>query len=43
MLASATRLFRGELEEHARYGTCSGCASPSTLILAGQGQARAAA
>jgi NADH:ubiquinone oxidoreductase subunit F (NADH-binding) len=43
MLVSATRLFRVELEEHARYGTCSGCASPSTLLLPDQRRARAAA
>jgi NADH:ubiquinone oxidoreductase subunit F (NADH-binding) len=43
MLASATRLFRTELEEHARHGPCSGCASPSTLVLPVPSRARAAA
>jgi NADH:ubiquinone oxidoreductase subunit F (NADH-binding) len=43
MLASATRLFRAELEEHARRGACSGCASPPALVLPGPSRARAAA
>ncbi|MCW3046175.1 MAG: hypothetical protein JWO74_459 [Solirubrobacterales bacterium] len=43
MLASATRLFRTELEEHAHHGACSGCAAPATLVLPGPSRARAAA
>jgi hypothetical protein len=43
MLASATRLFRAELEEHARRGPCSGCASAPTLVLPVPSRARAAA
>ena len=35
MLASATRLFRAELEQHARGGPCARCAAPSLLILPG--------
>jgi NADH:ubiquinone oxidoreductase subunit F (NADH-binding) len=43
MLASATRLFRTDLEEHARHGPCSGCGGPSTLVLPVPSRARAAA
>jgi NADH:ubiquinone oxidoreductase subunit F (NADH-binding) len=41
MLAGATRLFRAELEDHARRGPCSRCRSAPTLVL--PGAARAAA
>jgi NADH:ubiquinone oxidoreductase subunit F (NADH-binding) len=43
MLASATRLFRTELEDHARRGPCARCASASTLVLPAAVHARAAA
>jgi NADH:ubiquinone oxidoreductase subunit F (NADH-binding) len=43
MLASATRLFRAELEDHARRGPCARCASASTLVLPAAVHARAAA
>jgi NADH:ubiquinone oxidoreductase subunit F (NADH-binding) len=43
MLASATRLFRAELEDHARRGPCSACALPSMLVLPATSRARAAA
>jgi NADH:ubiquinone oxidoreductase subunit F (NADH-binding) len=33
MLASATRLFRSELNEHAQRGRCPRCAAPSALLL----------
>jgi NADH:ubiquinone oxidoreductase subunit F (NADH-binding) len=33
MLASATRLFRSELNEHALGGRCARCAAPSALVL----------
>jgi NADH:ubiquinone oxidoreductase subunit F (NADH-binding) len=43
MLASATRLFRAELEAHARHGACHRCASPATLVLPMATRASAAA
>ena len=43
MLSSALRLFRDELEEHARHGACARCAAPSTLVLPSTPRARAAA
>jgi NADH:ubiquinone oxidoreductase subunit F (NADH-binding) len=43
MLTSATRLFRSELEEHARYGSCERCAAPATLVLPAGSRMRAAA
>jgi NADH:ubiquinone oxidoreductase subunit F (NADH-binding) len=33
MVASATRLFATEFDEHARLGPCAGCARPSSLLL----------
>jgi NADH:ubiquinone oxidoreductase subunit F (NADH-binding) len=33
MLASATILFREELEAHARRGRCARCATPTALVL----------
>ena len=43
MLTSAIRLFRDELEEHARDGPCARCAAPATLVLPAAHRVRAAA
>jgi NADH:ubiquinone oxidoreductase subunit F (NADH-binding) len=43
LLASACREFRHELNEHARRGRCTRCATPSALILPSAGSERQAA
>ena len=43
MLLSAVRLFREELEDHARLGPCARCAGPTRLVLPVDGPMRMAA